>query len=175
MELIKLDRDSSDIAALEKINEEAIPLCERNSLTDLMDTGAEVTGIYHDSVPSGFIVLRRFKDIVYLAYLAVRSDLRNCGLGGKALAQLTELYKEFSVVVEFEAPSKDAPGSDINMRRKAFYLRNGFYETGWYTFYDDTEFEIGCSKETFDADAFAEFTRYLSTIVSDHIPEPYRK
>lgn len=48
MELKKLTIDSPDIPALEEINEEAIPDCERNSFTDLMNTGATILGIYED-------------------------------------------------------------------------------------------------------------------------------
>ena len=53
MELKKLTIDSPDIPALEEINEEAIPDCERNSFTDLMNTGATILGIYEDG-PVGF-------------------------------------------------------------------------------------------------------------------------
>ena len=48
MELRKLTIDSQDLGALEEINEEAIPDCERNSFTDLMNTGATILGIYED-------------------------------------------------------------------------------------------------------------------------------
>ena len=35
--------------------------------------------------------------------------------------------------------------------------------------------EIGCSDPAFDERAFGEFAAYLDTIVTDHIPQPYRK
>ncbi|MCR4590047.1 MAG: hypothetical protein K5668_04450, partial [Lachnospiraceae bacterium] len=43
----------------------------------------------------------------------------------------------------------------LNIRRKGFYKRNGFCETGYYTFYDDTEFEIGCAGMEFDVELFS--------------------
>ena len=76
--------------------------------------------------------------------------------------------------MEFEAPS-GSEADQTQVRRRAFYLRNGFYETGWFTFYDETEFEIACTSSSFDVEAFNGFTEYLSTLVSDHIPKPYRK
>ena len=48
-------------------------------------------------------------------------------------------------------------------------------QTGWYTYYDGVEFEIGCAGEEFDVDVFNEFIDYLGTIVEDHIPHPYQK
>ena len=174
MELKKLTNDSPDIEVLEEINVEAIPECERNSLRSLMDTGATVLGIY-DERPVGFLVIREYKNILYLAYLAVDSTLRSKGLGGKALEELVSNNPDSMIVVEYEAPNLSSPNNELNNRRKNFYKRNGFRETGYNTFYDDTEFEIGCAGIEFDVELFGEFTEYLSTIVSDHIPKPYKK
>ena len=174
MELKKLTIDSPDIPALEEINEEAIPDCERNSFIDLMNTGATILGIYEDG-PVGFLVIREYRSILYLAYLAVNSSLRSKGIGGMALNELVSNYVNYMIVVEYEAPNPVASGNELNIRRKGFYKRNGFCETGYFTFYDDTEFEIGCAGMEFDAELFGEFTEHLSTIVSDHIPKPYKK
>ena len=142
MELKKLTIDSPDIPALEEINEEAIPDCERNSFTDLMNTGATILGIYEDG-PVGFLVIREYRSILYLAYLAVNSSLRSKGIGGMALNELVSNYVNYMIVVEYETPN--------------------------------SEFEIGCAGMEFDAELFGEFTEHLSTIVSDHIPKPYKK
>ena len=174
IELKKIEKDNPDKKILEEINVEAIPECERNSLDDLIDTGAVVLGIYFENRPAGFFVLREYKFIRYLAYFAVNADLRSKGIGSEALSLLIKNNKYYQMFVEYENPSTDDP-EDINMRRRDFYIRNGFYETGWYTYYDETEFAIGCSSQSFDVVMFGEFTEYLSKIVSDHIPKPYRK
>ena len=174
IELKRVGKDSEHKEKLEQINAEAIPECERNSLDDLMDTGAEVLGIFLRDAPVGFFVLREYQSILYLAYFAVSREYRSKGIGSEALAKLTEEHKDRQIVVEFEA----APGNETDgmpARRRAFYLRNGFHETGWFTFYDETEFEIACASVSFDIEAFNGFTEYLSTLVSDHIPKPYRK
>ena len=172
--LKKLTIGSQDIDILEEINQEAIPECERNSLRNLMDTGATILGIYEEG-PVGFLVIREYKNILYLAYLAVNSTLRSKGIGGKALGEFVSNNTNRMIVVEYEAPNPSLPGNELNIRRKGFYKRNGFCETGYFTFYDDTEFEIGCAGDKFDVELFSEFTDYLSTIVSDHIPKPYKK
>ena len=178
-ELRAVRRGSPDQEILERINEEAIPEEERNSLEDLFSTGGdgnlEILGIYADGEPAGFLAVRKYKRIRYLAYLAVRNGLRSRGIGSWALCGLAERNPGCCTVVEFEAPRPDSGPEDLRQRRKNFYLRNGFYETGWYTFYDGTEFEIGCTEKDFDGAAFGEFIDYLGTIVRDHIPKPYRK
>ena len=175
MELRNILSGSDDIEVLERINEEAIPDQERNSIKDMLMTGAELIGIYIDDEPSGFILFRKYRNICYLAYLAVKRELRSKGIGSAALRDFLLKSRDMQVVVEFEASDDTADDKDIRKRRRDFYLRNGFHETGWYTYYDDTEFEIACSDELFDFQCFERFTEHLSAIVSDHIPKPYRK
>ena len=163
-----------ELEQLERINEEAIPAEERNTLTDLRKTGAEILGIFLQDIPAGFLVLRSFRQTCYLAYLAVRQDLRGQGIGSLALAELLCRNAGRQIAAEFESPDA-APEDRMRQRRKDFYLRNGFCETGWHTRYDGTEFEIACAGRPFDAAEFSGFVRYLGTLVSDHIPTPFRR
>ncbi len=179
MELRTVTRDSDDLPLLEAINTEAIPESERNALSDLFDSSKdgnlEIIGIYTDAQPVGFFAVRSFRTTRYLAFFAVRRELRSNGLGSSALQALLSRYADCQTVVEFEAPDDNAGEQDIRQRRKRFYLRNGFRQTGWFTFYDSTEFEIGYAGKPYDAAEFADFITYLGTIISDHIPQPYRK
>ena len=88
---------------------------------------------------------------------------------------LMERYPYAQIVTEFVTPDDSCDNNAFRIRRRDFYLRNGFYETGWYSFYDDTEFTIACSEPVFDKKGFEQFTAYLSSIVPDHIPKLYRK
>ena len=175
MKFIKLTKDSSEIPVLEKINEEAFPESERNLLRDLVATGASVLGIYEFSEAIGFYVVREYKDIIYLAYLAVRSDSRGRGIGTAVMQEFVNTYFDKQIVVEYAAPNGSVDHGLTCIKRRNFYRRCGFRQTGWYTFYDDTEFEIGCAGEQFDIDMFNEFIDHLGTIVEDHIPHPYMK
>lgn len=179
MELKILPQSSDDKRIADTINEEAFPECERNSLDSLYasDTSEnlEILGIYHDDTIVGFIADRKYERLRYLAYLAVSRDKRSAGIGSKALQLLKERFPDGQIVTEFETPDESCGNNAIRLRRRDFYLRNGFYETGWYSFYDDTEFTIACSERDFDREGFERFTEYLSSIVHDHIPKPYRK
>ncbi len=171
MELREITETSEDLPVLEAINEEAIPEIERCSLSDMLATGAKVWCIDDHQEPSGFMAVRYDRNLVYLAYLAVRKDLRSKGIGGSAVRELIRRNPDRQVVVEYEAPEQPEVWNNV----KRFYLRNGFYETGWYTHYDDTEFEIACSRKDFDSEAFIAFAEDIAKVVSDHIPNPFRK
>ena len=171
MEIREITGDSAELPVLEKINEEAIPEIERCALSDMLATGAKVLCIGLDHEPVGFMAVRYYGNLVYLAYFAVRKDLRSRGIGGAAVRELIRQNPDRQVVVEYEAPELPEVFNDV----KRFYLRNGFYETGWYTHYDNTEFEIGCSQPDFRSDEFKAFAEDIAKVVSDHIPNPFRK
>ena len=179
MQLKLLPQNSEDKLIADAINEEAFPECERNSLDDMYasDTAEriEILGIYDDNTIVGFFIVRKYESIRYLAYFAVSKDKRSAGIGSHALRLLMERYPDAQIVTEFETPDDSCDNNALRLRRRDFYLRNGFYETGWYSFYDDTEFTIACSETVFDKEGFERFTAYLSSIVPDHIPELYRK
>ena len=173
-----LPQNSEDKLIADTINEEAFPEFERNSLDDMYvsDTAEriEILGIYDDNAVVGFFIVRKYESIRYLAYFAVSKVKRSAGIGSQALKLLMEHYPEAQIVTEFETPDDDCDNNALRLRRRDFYLRNGFYETGWYSFYDDTEFTIACSEPAFDKEGFERFTAYISSIVSDHIPKLYR-
>ncbi len=174
-----ITQGSSDKLKLEAINEEAFPISERNSIDDLYDSGSDgnldMIGIYADNELTGFFAVRKFGKIRYMAYFAVCSEKRSMGIGSKALYLLKEFYPGCQIVNEFEASDERDENNTIRLHRRDFYLRNGFYETGWYSFYDETEFEIACSEAEFDMQEFEKFITYLNSIVPDYIPHPYQK
>ena len=171
MDIREIRKDSEDLPILEAINEEAIPKIERCALSDMLATGAKVWCIDYDREPAGFMAVRYYRNLVYLAYFAIRKDLRSKGIGGRAIRELIGKNPGKQVVVEYEAPDPPDICNDI----KRFYLRNGFFETGWFTNYDNTEFEIGCSQRDFNSEEFVAFTEDIAKVVSDHIPNPFRK
>ena len=163
-----------DVPVLEAINEAAFPPEERVAIADLIATGdgrLDLLGIRDDAgALAGFLAVRRYERVQYLAYLAVAADKRSQGLGGRALALLRTRAAGDMLTVEFEAPD----GDPLRERRRAFYRRAGFTETGWYSTYDGAEFSLACAGP-FDKAAFDRFTAYLRTIVPDFIPALYRK
>ena len=171
MEIREITEHSAELPVLEAINEEAIPEIERCALSDMLASGAKVLCIDCNREPVGYMAVRHYRNLVYLAYLAVRKDLRSKGIGGSAVRELIRQNPGRQVVVEYEAPASPDVWNDV----KRFYLRNGFYETGWYTNYDNTEFEIGCSQQDFNAEEFIAFADDIAKVISDHIPNPFRK
>ena len=175
MEIREMNGGSAEIGTLERINEEAFPPEERCTLNDLLNTGASVLCIDEGGKQAGFMAVRYYRNLVYLAYLAVRSDMRSGGIGSRALRELISRNPDKQVIVEYEAPDSGSGNNGERIRRREFYRRAGFYETGWYTHYDNTLFEIGCSRPDFDSASLTAFAEEIAKVVSDHVPNPFQK
>lgn len=177
--LRKIPQNAPEKTALDRINEEAFPEWERVSLDDLYSSGSDgnfdLLCIEYAGQVAGFFAVRRFEQLRYLAFFAIDKSLRANGIGSAALQALRAYYPESQIVTELEAPLPDAPHGDIRCRRKRFYLRSGFSETGWFTYYANTEFEVVCSEPDFDFEAFDRLFCYLRIIAPDFKPKLYRK
>ena len=102
----------------------------------------------------GFMVTLRHEEMVYLFFLAISPALRSKGYGSAALAALKAAYPGKTQVVDFEAPDDSADNAVQRQKRRQFYLKNGYLETGWFLTYFGVTYEIFCTDEDFDVAAF---------------------
>lgn len=91
-----------------------------------------------------------------LDYLAVHPDMRGQNVGSQVLHWLDEQYDSQPIVVEIET-TKGSEDQDVH-RRKAFYLRNGFYDCG-------CDFDLfGVRMEMLSTDRPVNFREYYSVM-----------
>ncbi len=150
LELIKLNPDNKDRKYFERINDEAFPPSERMSFDEIFDfasdTDTDVLGIYDDRNPVGFAVLLKNEECGYVYFIAIDSHTRSKGYGGAAMQKMMDLYPNLQLVLDFEVIDENAENNEQRVRRKNFYLRNGFHETGNYTMLRDERFEVVCNR-----------------------------
>ncbi len=171
IEIISIYPDSSDRKNFEKINDDAFPLSERKSFDEIFyfasDTNTDVLGIYDNGNPIGFAVLLKNTECGYINYFAIDYHLRSNGYGSAAIQKILEMYSEIQLVLDFEVINENAENNEQRIRRKNFYLKNGFHETGHFTMVRDEYFEVVCSDGELHEDAF----RDLIHILHKHRPE----
>lgn len=179
MNFKKLDRHSADVSLLEKLNNQAFPDNERIETDDIFSfsetNGTDVIGIYKDGEFSGFVITMKYAKCVYICYFAVCPEKRSQGIGGQALKMLKEYYLDCQIVVDFEAPDENSSNNDQRIRRRNFYYRNGFFETGYYQFYMETEFEVACSEPDFNRTEFESLIAEIHEKAPDFNPHLYHK
>ena len=111
-----------------KIYKEAFPKCERFPFWILRQCSKEINvhldALLSEGIPVGMQFIVKYDNIAYLMYFAINSNCRNLGFGSKVLKNL--IIRNDNVLLCIEKPT-----DDLKKRRKNFYLRNGFFETGY--------------------------------------------
>ena len=119
---------------IRRIYESSFPLAERFDFSILKKCGKErnvhLSCILRDDLPVGMqFTVDLPNDITYLMYYAIDEEYRNQGIGSRALQNLVVAESRVMLCIE-------RPIDEVTKKRKDFYLRNGFCETG--TFFEDT-------------------------------------
>lgn len=104
----------------------------------------------------GFMVVQTYKNLAYLFFLAIEPNYRSLGYGSSAIDTLKHLYPNKKHVVDFEMIDSSASNNAQRIRRKNFYLRNGYKETGLFLSYFGVDYEVLCSDNDFDSQVFKE-------------------
>ena len=184
MILKQLKPDHPDIPAVKQLFEEAFPENERTVSMDVIvahlnQLPCDLIGIYPDETPdtfAGFFLGLRGEACVYGVYLATRPELRSTGIGGKAFKAIVESYGDMPFWFSYESPFEENDNAEQRERRRRFYLKNGFYETGWFARMNGTEFILASSRKEFDKEAFEKMIAGLSAhTMGAPVPELYRR
>lgn len=154
----KVTGDFGDLESLDRVNREAFPPEERIEVDRLITMAAtgriEFVAIYDGDEFVGFCVVRIHAPVVYIFYLAIDRSKRSRGYGGQALRLLGEVYPDYQIVLDLEKLDEGSENYEQRKARKHFYLRNGYYETGYYMRYHGMTFEVLCNNPVFDKDSF---------------------
>ena len=117
-----------------RLYETAFPKEEQIPWKDLMrlmkTMSLDFTVYYEDGNLVGLTIVYPRKQFNWFWYFAVPEELRGQGIGQRILTQLIEKYKGKSNILDMESPEQVCENSEQRKRRHAFYLRNGFRDTG---------------------------------------------
>lgn len=108
---------------------ERMPFPMMVAMSKLWNT--DFLAFYDKDTLCGFIYLAYNRNIVFVMFLAVDKMLRSKGYGSAILQEIQNKYPDKKIIVSIEPCDKNAPDIDLRTRRKDFYLRNGYKETGY--------------------------------------------
>lgn len=121
----------------------------------------------------GFMAVQTYQSLAYLFFLAIEPECRSKGYGSRAIETLKGLYPDKKQVVDFEMIDAASDNYQQRIQRKAFYLRNGYRETGLFLSYLGVDYEVMCMEGPFYED---EFKALMKTIqVEGFDPKYFRK
>lgn len=102
----------------------------------------------------GFMAVQTYQNLAYLFFLAINSTCRSKGYGSRAIETLKAEYPGKKQVVDFEMLDDTASNNKQREKRREFYLRNGYKETGLFLTYLGVDYEVFCMDEDFEPEVF---------------------
>lgn len=139
LKAVRADKSIAANAEIRKLYDGSFPDNERipwGKLVSTLDDSRIMMVYYADDVPAGMSFVYIHESVVYLGYLAVEEKMRSKGYGTEILHMILDAYPESKIVVDIETVTEDSGNYKERRKRKDFYLRCGFKETGTaYSFY----------------------------------------
>lgn len=123
---------SADLEKIQTLYVTAFPENERRPFHLLLDDAtqcSEIVAFYEQERFCGFMSLLTIDDITHIIYFAIEQSMRGGGLGAQALALLRQRKPCNRLLADIEAPASSAENNSERMRRKQFYLQNGYEPT----------------------------------------------
>ena len=134
---------------------ERMPFSMMVAMSKLWNT--DFLAFYDKDALCGFIYLAHNGKIVFVMFLAVDKTIRSNGYGSAILQVIQYKYPGKKIIISIEPCDKNAPDIELTVRRKDFYLRNGYRETGYRMKLNGVVQEIMISNGEFDRKQFRTF------------------
>lgn len=153
-----ITKDFEDLDKFKQLYRTAFPKAERVSLKYLLEKNesGRLAACYDGDVFCGFYAALTLGNITYISFLAVEDELRDRGYGSQMLEVIRSHYSTQRIILDIEAEDPSAANNDQRIRRKAFYKRNGYTESGIKCVWRGVAYEIlirngSMTEEEFDA------------------------
>lgn len=178
--ILKTEKVTENNMFFDKINalaKEAFPpeeYLDPKKLVEMTKSGdTDFFALKDDGRFVGFMVIKLYADMEYLFFLAIEKDLRSKGYGKRALETIKSLYPNKKKVVDFEMVDGNAENYVQRQKRREFYLKNGYDETGLFLSYLGVDYEVFCMEKDFEEETFKAMMKTIK--IDGFEPRYFRK
>lgn len=135
MKIVKVVR-SKDKKRIKELYQSSFPKEERMPFILMLFMSClwntEFLAFYDEDKLCGIIYLAVLRKQTFIMFFAVDEKLRSHGYGSSILDEVQKLYPKHKLIVSIEPCFEHADNIEQKLRRKSFYLRNGYVETGYF-------------------------------------------
>ncbi|WP_425379688.1 GNAT family N-acetyltransferase [Spiroplasma endosymbiont of Stenodema calcarata] len=85
---------------------------------------------YDENVFVGFLYLVTKDDLTFVLYIAVNNKIQSKGYGSQILNYIKILYPNNKIILNIEQIDENAANNEQRKKRRAFYLKNGYENSG---------------------------------------------
>lgn len=135
--------------------------------------GVTFTVFFDEKSFVGYTYTINVENMTHLLFLDINSQIRSKGYGSQVLNWIKAQAPSGNVALEIETLDEKAPNYEQRLRRKEFYLRNGFVESGFYEDDGKRHYEILSFGAPFEPQKMQD--SYKKLLGSTFTPRFYRK
>jgi GNAT superfamily N-acetyltransferase len=132
----ELKKHSVDYNRVKTLYKKAIPVYERAPFWFLLSRSKSKNIMFYsindDDLWIGFVYFIFNNNLLIIQFFAIDDGIRSKGYGGQVLTKIKSMYPEYSIVLGIEKPEDEAENNEQRIKRKIFYNKNGFHESGYY-------------------------------------------
>lgn len=159
---------------IKKLYKSAFPLSERAPFRFLASRAkkgkAKFFEIYDKEKFVGLTYIIEYRDTVYVFYLAIAKAMRGQGYGKKILNEIQTRYDNYRISLMIEEVVDNAENIEERKKRKMFYERNGFKNTGFKIKEGSVIYDMLYYGENISADEYMQLMKnYMGNFVFDFI------
>lgn len=110
----------------------------------------------------GLAYLGAVNHVTFIMFLAVSKTARSKGYGSCMLKSIELLYPENKIIVSIERCDENVVDIEKRIRRKKFYIKNGYQETGYLVKLPNILQEVLIKNGEFDEEEFSSFFKKYS-------------
>lgn len=105
---------------------------------------ADFYGVYDGDKFVGLLYCVKYRDILFVFYLAVSAGERGHGYGSSILNYVAEKFDKYRIVLNIEEVSEKYPDYQSRLKRKSFYEKNGFFTLDYQIKEGDVVYDMMC-------------------------------
>lgn len=135
--------------------EERMPFVLMLLMSCLRNT--QFLAFYDQKTLCGLVYMASLGKQTFIMFFAVEEGLRSKGYGSSILNTVQTLYPENKIIVSIEPCCGKTENMEQRLRRRAFYIRNGYQETGYFMKLAGQEQEILIKNGVFEKRKFIGF------------------
>lgn len=175
-----ITKNFDDFADIKSLYKSSFPRNEQTPMFMLLNgarTGKAKFNAYYDKdLFAGFTYTTVHGDITCVQYLVVNTNYRSKGYGAKILEAVKEMHPQNRIALTIEKLDSDAENNEQRIKRRQFYIKNGYEPIGKVLRIFGADYEIlscngVCSAEEFLQVSKNTLGRVLTIIARPKIKE----
>ena len=155
------------------IYQKSFPTEERyinlNKMVESQNT--ELYCLVENEIVLGFIYLIYYKDMIFILYLAINTQIRSKGYGSYLLKWCLKEYRDKKIYLNIEEVKECFDDYEIRKRRLKFYLKNGFFITNYISKEEFQNFNILSNNIEIDINQYKILDKVVAEILGESVSD----